>query len=453
MSSSNEEGNNLDLFDFPSLQNTVSSKSQENSNEQKCPNFNIFNENSNYNQPDNNLNKFIPNFGNDIYNESVNYNSFQSNYMATPKNNFNISNINPSQNDRDYATQKTEIENENAISMEGKFFLIFILIALETDGITFEFQFKKKGKKFKTENPLLNKKTKRSKQKNNKKKNNKKIYYKQFKREDLNKIIKESNLLPQELKKEIYNPKINKFIEKLKESPYFFEDLRNFTFKDIFTFGKETEELPRLNDETISDFLEYCRKNGEENLDENLTKIKIFFQIKMGDLIPKECRKDYGIKHIKKAIIQYGTKKLNKIINESDLPNIYKKKIHKPNYKYFTGKDSIKFNNKCLSKLLREIFTIGKNINYENFLNIIKYFKQVGINHLSDNFQTILNFLEKTYEDLIKNFYDSEEFKDFKVDIKTQFYELRYGNKRKSKRNENPSILKDYGIIKIFKEK
>ena len=58
-----------------------------------------------------------------------------------------------------------------------------------------------------------------------------------------------------------------------------------------------------------------------------------------------------------------------------------------------------------------------------------------------------------TYEDLIQNFYDSEEFKDFKVDIKTQFYEYGIEKKRKSKGNNNLSILKDYGLIKIFKTK
>lgn len=462
MSSSDEENifniSDKDLFVYPSSQNSPSSRPPVDSpisDDPKSPNLNLLDPNY-LNQPDNNLNYSYliqQNFGND--NESPNDISFQSNYMATPNNNFNISNINPSQNDRDYATQKTEIENENAISIEGKFFLIFILIALETDGITFEFKFKKE-KKNQTPNSFLNKKTKRSK-----KKNKKKIYYKQFKREDLIKIIKESNLLPPELKKEIYKPKINKFIEKLKESPYFFQDLRNFTFKDIFTFEKETEELPRLNDETISDFLEYCRNIGEENLDENLTKIKIFFQIKIGDLIPKRWRKDDCIKHIKTAISQYGTKILNNLINDSDLPEIYKKEINKPNYEYFTGQANIKDNKKFLSNPLIEIFTVGKNNNipnamenHENFLNIFKYFKQVGINGLSNNFQTILYFLEKMlYEDLIKNFYDSEEFKDFKVDIKSQFCEYGYGflNERKSKTNEKPSILKDYGLIKIFK--
>ena len=205
----------------------------------------------------------------------------------------------------------------------------------------------------------------------------------------MNKIIQESNL-PQELKREIHKPNINKFIEKFKESPYFFENLRDFNFKDIYTFGKEAEELPRLNDEAISEILEYYQKIGEKNLDENLTKIKIFFQIKIGDLITKDCRSDYRIKHIKTAISKYGTKILNKLISESDLPKIYKNKINKPDYNLFTAKDSIKDNNKFLPKLLREIYTIGKNIeinpkeNHDNFLNIFKYFKQVGINDLPE---------------------------------------------------------------------
>ena len=191
--------------------------------EQSSDNFDILNENSYY-----------LNDSKDLYDESHNE---QSDNLAIP-NNFIISNINPFQNNRDYFAQKKDIEKEN-IQIEGKFFLILILIALETDGITFKFKFKEKKKMFNTENSLLNKKHKRSK-----KKKEKKVCYNQFKREDLNKIIQESNL-PQELKKEIYKPNINKFIEKFKESPHFFEKLRDFNFKDIYTFGKETEELPR----------------------------------------------------------------------------------------------------------------------------------------------------------------------------------------------------------------
>ena len=200
-------------------------------------------------------------------------------------------------------------------------------------------------------------------------------------------------------------------------------------------------------------------KNRRRNLDENLKKVKIFFQITIGDLLSKDWRLDYCIKIIKAAINEYATKKLNKLIIESDLPEIYKKKINKPNYELFTGKDSIKDNSKFLPKLLREIYTIGKNIkpkqkiNHEILLNILDYFKQFGINDLPETFQKILNFLEMTYEDLITSFYDSEEFKDFKEDIKSKFCEYGIEKQNKSQKNKKISILKDYGLNKILKMK
>ncbi len=86
---------------------------------------------------------------------------FQKCYLAKP-NDFNILNVDPSQNDKDYAEQKRDIESENAIQIEGKFFLIYILIGLETDGITFKINYKE-NEKIQTENSLLNKKHKRSK--------------------------------------------------------------------------------------------------------------------------------------------------------------------------------------------------------------------------------------------------------------------------------------------------
>lgn len=224
-----EKRSNLDFF-----QNTVKSLSLLNPsflNERKSMNFNIFHENPDFSGEDDNhsYNPFpIPNCSNYLYNEPHN----DSFYMAK-ENDYNISDINPSQNDRDYFAQKIDIEKEIAITLEGKFFLNFILIPLETDGITFTFAYEEeeKKKKFQIENTTLNQKSKRSHKK--KKKN---IYYKNFNREDLNRIIQENNLLPSELKKEIYKPNINKIITILKDSPYSFENIRNLTFKDIFTF-------------------------------------------------------------------------------------------------------------------------------------------------------------------------------------------------------------------------
>ena len=58
-----------------------------------------------------------------------------------------------------------------------------------------------------------------------------------------------------------------------------------------------------------------------------------------------------------------------------------------------------------------------------------------------------------TYEDLITSFYDSEEFKDFKEDIKSKFCEYGIEKQNKSQKNKKISILKDYGLNKILKMK
>ena len=94
-----------------------------------------------------------------------------------------------------------------------------------------------------------------------------------------------------------------------------------------------------------------------------------------------------------------------------------------------------------------DIFTIGKDncklqkLNHENILKILEY---------SESSQ---NYMKLTYEDLIKAFYDSDEFKDFKDYIKSKFYEYGFEKQNKPQKNKKVSLLNDYGLIKIFKKK
>lgn len=50
-----------------------------------------------------------------------------------------------------------------------------------------------------------------------------------------------------------------------------------------------------------------------------------------------------------------------------------------------------------------------------------------------------------SYEELIKKFYDSYEFNNFRDDIKTKFYDDG------TKEQEGFSLLENYGLIKLFK--
>ena len=50
-----------------------------------------------------------------------------------------------------------------------------------------------------------------------------------------------------------------------------------------------------------------------------------------------------------------------------------------------------------------------------------------------------------SYEDLIRKFYDSDEFIDFKNDEHTKFFDDVF------LKQEKFSLLKDYGLINLFK--
>ncbi len=59
----------------------------------------------------------------------------------------------------------------------------------------------------------------------------------------------------------------------------------------------------------------------------------------------------------------------------------------------------------------------------------------------------IKNFFEMKYEDLIKKFYESDEFINFKNEEKTLFFD------KGTKKQEGFAISEDLGLIRIFRRK
>ena len=135
------------------------------------------------------------------------------------------------------------------------------------------------------------------------------------------------------------------------------------------------------------------------------------------------------------------------------MPEEYKKKIHKPNSKLFTA--NVKESDNCdfLEKDLRTIFTIGKESNpnqqnnENNISKIYEYFEKVGYNNLSDEMLEIKKYFEMKYEDLIKQFYKSDELINFKKEEKTIFFD------KGTKEQEGFAISEDLGLIRIFRRK
>ena len=164
-------------------------------------------------------------------------------------------------------------------------------------------------------------------------------------------------------------------------------------------------------------------------------------------------RFDAAKKHWKTKISNISTDYINKKIKRSDLLEEYKKKIHKPNSLLFTANVKELDNCDFLEKDLRTIFTIGKENNPNqqnneyNISEIYEYFEKVGYNNLSDKMLEIKNFLEMKYEDLIKKFYESDEFINFKNEEKTLFFD------KGTKKQEGFAISEDLGLIRIFRRK
>ena len=166
---------------------------------------------------------------------------------------------------------------------------------------------------------------------------------------------------------------------------------------------------------------------------------------------PKYWRFDAAKKYWKSKISQYGEEEFNKRIQQSDLPDELKIHIHKPNSLSFTANITVKDNYKFLSYNLKDIFTIGKETedlqkkNHEAIMKILDYFSKIGNDRLSENDKLVKEFLEMNYEDLIKKFYDSDEFIKFKEDYMTQYFD------EGTKKQEGFSLLEDYGLIRLFK--
>lgn len=154
--------------------------------------------------------------------------------------------------------------------------------------------------------------------------------------------------------------------------------------------------------------------------------------------------------YFKVRISQFMTEELNKLIKDSTLPNNLKKPMHSPSSKLFTSIVTINENHKSLNYKIKDIFIIGKEteiLQKRNFKVISKIFEYFENNEevLSENLLKIREFLEMKYEDLIKMFYDSGEFKIFKEKYKTKYFNDG------AKAQEGFSLLENNGLIHLFK--
>jgi hypothetical protein len=158
----------------------------------------------------------------------------------------------------------------------------------------------------------------------------------------------------------------------------------------------------------------------------------------------KYFRVEDAKKHIKKAISQFATQELNRLIQSSELGVKFKKTIHLPNYKLFTSNSKELDNLDFLSFTLKKVFTYGKKDgnrqekNEKNLSRILDYKKY------PEKTKKIKEFLELSYEDIIKKFYKSSNFEEFRNTKLTQFFDEGIRSQKKI------SLLEDEGLLKLF---
>jgi hypothetical protein len=212
------------------------------------------------------------------------------------------------------------------------------------------------------------------------------------------------------------------------------------------------------NDKVENKYLETSMVLNEIN-DDNMkinveTKMKIF-NITKERKFNKKCLPsypridDYKI-YWRTKINKYIFEVLNELIEKSDLPKDLKKIIHTPSYKKFTINVNRGSTYGDLSKTISEILIIGHETqknqkqNFENIQAIYAY----NLNYPTQSTQKIINFLNKTYEQIIEEFYNpqNERYNELCMDDTAKFHDEEF------KKQKGFSLFEKNALINLFKQ-
>ena len=234
------------------------------------------------------------------------------------------------------------------------------------------------------------------------------------------------------------------FYEENERALYFINVPQDNSGNNQNLFSEYHEKDENIKEKNSNNNLNFIDEKIPENISEGKFELKSpnYKNIKFKPR--KYFRVDDAKKHFKVAISHYAKEKLNILIKESDLPKHLKKKIHLPN-NLFTSNSNEFDNFQFLSFDLFDVFTFGKtegNLQGKNFINISKI---LNYNKFPEKSRKIKDFLSMKYEDIIKMFYNSEEFKDFRKQEKTIFFDNGI------KQEKNISLLKDGGLLDLFR--
>ena len=216
--------------------------------------------------------------------------------------------------------------------------------------------------------------------------------------------------------------------------------------KESKDYESQIDELNKLQKNHANEEMyekpkeEECKAEKKENKVLSVNKKKKMNFILEGK--KKKCRNDYLIKKIKKYSFSIKAKKhLEELIDKCEFQDELKNaKVYLPDHAVFTSETNYRKNQVFLTMTLREIFSLGnkqKNVDLFNMiLNSTNYQNQLAYDEL-------INYLNKTGEEIIMEFYDSQEFEKFKEENKEDGEAFRQEKKF--------SFMENYGFLKLIK--
>jgi hypothetical protein len=194
-------------------------------------------------------------------------------------------------------------------------------------------------------------------------------------------------------------------------------------------------EKPKLTEEKNE--IKLIKKATQEK-----TNVVLSVNKKRKLLNQKIHRIDYLIKKFKtKCFSKYALNKLIKKINNCQFQsNLKDAKVYLPDHAVFTSETNYRKNQVFLTMTLREIFSLGnkqKNVDLFNMIsNSTNYQDQ-------EAYDELINYLDKTGEEIIKEFYGSPEFETFKEENKE--------GDEAFKQEKKFSFMEKDGFLKLIK--
>lgn len=188
----------------------------------------------------------------------------------------------------------------------------------------------------------------------------------------------------------------------------------------------------------------------EFNINKNISIIKTNKEINTRK--GKNQKKNYYnpfnyISRWRTTVNKYFIKKINKVIQDSDLPKELKRIIHTPNFEKFTEKSKKSKVLEELDKLMKDILSLVKpgqikaKDNEKNIKKIEDFYEE----NPSESVKKIITLFNKTYRETIEMFYSPDGKEYF-----NEFKEQNQKEDEKFKDNRGYSLFETNALIRYF---